>query len=258
MSACYLYPGTMARNRKKKSLYEVISKTWPKPGRSKTLERIPPEESGECEPTRVKYSVPSSKRASQWPGKPRIVQFNAGRIEISIPYEIAIALLLGIILLVLVVFRLGQNSGGPKTIEPVTKTPKRVQKQAEQTIASRQQVAKTDEKTRLVPASAEIVEAAKPKGSNRIVIQTYLLRAHLEPVKDYFAQAGIETEIKKMSDWYYLVTSEKYENPKKSGTNGYFAKQKIIQLGAKYKAPPGYETFGSKPFHDAYGKRFDD
>ena len=90
------------------------------------------------------------------------------------------------------------------------------------------------------------------------MIQTYQLRTHLEPVKQYFAQFGIETDIKKIGDWYYLVTKDKYENPEKSGTDGYFAKQKIIELGAEYKAPQGYETFGSKPFYDAYGQRFDD
>ena len=69
----------MARNRKKKSLYEVISKTWPKSGHTKTLGRLPPEESGKGELARVKYIVPSSKRAAQWPGKPRIVQFKTVR-----------------------------------------------------------------------------------------------------------------------------------------------------------------------------------
>ncbi len=57
---------------------------------------------------------------------------------------------------------------------------------------------------------------------------------------------------------YYLVTKEKYDNPERSGTDGSKAKQDIIKLGAAYKAPQGYGTFGPKPFHDAYGMRFDD
>jgi len=80
----------------------------------------------------------------------------------------------------------------------------------------------------------------------------------LEPVKQYFASFGIETEIRQVGSWYYLVTKDKYENPERPGTEGYVAKERIIKLGANYKAPPGYESFGTQPFHDAYGMRFDD
>jgi hypothetical protein len=172
------------------------------------------------------------------------VQFNAGKIEISIPYQVAIALLLGVILLVLVAFRLGQRT---KSEQGVTTS------NVEQAVKSSKAANLSTVETKKPAAAVE-----KPKGNNRIVIQTYQLRTHLEPVKQYFAQFGIETEIKKIGDWYYLVTRDKYENPEKSGTDGYFAKQKIIELGAEYKAPQGYETFGSKPFYDAYGQRFDD
>jgi hypothetical protein len=77
-------------------------------------------------------------------------------------------------------------------------------------------------------------------------------------VKQFYTENGVETEIRKIGGMYYLVTTSKYENPEKQGTDGYLAKQKIIELGAKYKAPQGYETFGTKPFHDAYGMKFDD
>ena len=187
------------------------------------------------------------EKVPRWPKRPRIVQFNAGKIEISIPYQVAIALLLGVILLVLIAFRLGQKTKskqGGITAPDVKKTTENGEGNSEATNLSAEKIAQPT--------------AESPKGNNRIVIQTYRLRTHLEPVKQYFALFGIETEIKKIDDWYYLVTKDKYENPEKSGTDGYFAKQKIIELGAKYKAPQGYETFGSKPFHDAYGQRFDD
>jgi hypothetical protein len=80
----------------------------------------------------------------------------------------------------------------------------------------------------------------------------------LEPAKQYFADKGIETEIRKSGDAYLLVTKEKYDNPERPGTDGYAAKQKIIELGAQYKAPQGFDQFGTKPFHDAYGMKFDD
>jgi hypothetical protein len=35
-------------------------------------------------------------------------------------------------------------------------------------------------------------------------------------------------------------------------------KQRIVELGATYVAPEGYESFGKQPFHDAYGRKFDE
>jgi len=252
----------MARNREKKALYEVMSKaTWPKPRYDKTLEPLHPEKSGENKQTTTKFPVLLRGRVAKWLNRPRIVQFNAGRIEISMPYQLAIALLLGLVLLVLVVFRLGQITyrSSQKVTGPAAKMPESVQKAAPKVTAvvAPQKAAPAEEKMP-VPPFIQKVEPVKPKGDNRIVIQSYQLRADLEPVKQYFAQFGIETEIIKISDWYYLVTKDKYENPGKPGTDGYHAKQKIIELGAKYKAPPGSEAFGSQPFRDAYGKKFDE
>ncbi len=250
----------MARNREKKALYEVIGKTWPKPRSNRTLEQLHPEKTDKDKQSAPKFPLRAPARSARWLNRPRIVQFNAGRIEISIPYQLAIAVLLGLVLLVLVVFRLGQITylSSQKVTGSAAKVLESAQKAAPKvTVGAPQRVAPAEEKT-LVPQFTRKVESVKPKGNNRIVIQTYQLRADLEPVKQYFAQFGIETEIIKIGGWYHLVTKDKYENPEKPGTDGYFAKQKIIELGAKYKAPPGYETFGSKPFHDAYGKRFDE
>jgi hypothetical protein len=251
----------MARNREKKALYEVMSKAaWPKPRYDKALEPLHPEKTGEDKQVATKFPALLRRRAAKWLNRPRIVQFNAGRIEISMPYQLAIALLLGLVLLVLVVFRLGQITyrSSQKATGPAAKMPESVQKAAPKVIAGAPQKAVPTEEKTPVPPVIQKVEPVKPKGDNRIVIQTYQLRADLEPVKQYFAQFGIETEIIKISDWYYLVTKDKYENPAKPGTDGYLAKQKIIELGAKYKAPPGSEAFGSQPFRDAYGKKFDE
>ena len=248
----------MARNRKKnvghgrkkKSLYEVIGEGRLKSRYSKTLEQPRPEKADKDEPT-TEPAVAVPERAAQWPRRPRIVQFNAGRIEISIPYQLAIAFLLFIILLVLVVFRLGQLKERVGSAVKIQKNNPELTGQGQN----------TDTNKKIPPnnGKAKVVES---KGNNRIVIQEYQVRAHLEPVKQHFARFGIETEITKISDWYYLVTKAKYEkNPGTEGTDGYLAKQRIIAVGAEYKAPPGYETFakkGKKPFYDAYGKRFDD
>ncbi|MBN1392637.1 MAG: hypothetical protein JW947_07520 [Sedimentisphaerales bacterium] len=244
----------MAHNYEKKALYEVISKgNWPKPHADKALEQPPQmEEIRKDEHPIAKLSAPSRTR---WLNKPRIAQFNAGRIELSVPYQIAIAMLLGLVLLILVAFRLGQ--GNRKIAGPVAKTPESAQKTVTKTTAAVPRVVGPVRQTQMPPVVKQ-VELAKPKGENRIVIQSYQFRADLEPVRQYFAQYGIETEIIKKDAWYYLVTKNKYENPGKPGTDGYVARQKIVELGANYKAPTGYETFGTKPFSDAYGKRFDD
>jgi len=231
----------MVRNPSKKALYEVVGKA----GAGKNLEPLH---------RFVSDSAGSGGQivqpAMQWPKRPRMIQINAGRLEISMPYQLAVAIVMLVILLFLVAYRLGQNAGQSNTAA-IVDLPAAAQQKSPT-------VLKVPTEIKKQPIA---VKKAKPAGSkyrNRIVIQTYPLRAHLEPVRQYFAKNGIATEIKKIGDRYFLVTGEKYQNPERPGTNGYLAKQRIIELGAKYKAPHGRETFGSRPFHDAYGMKFDD
>ena len=238
----------MARNRKKKSLYEVIGRSRLKSGHEKTLGRFFPERSEKNQAIEAGTTTAVPEGVPGWPKRPRIVQFNAGRIEFSMPYQLAIALLLGLILLVLVAFRLGQIN------QKASDSAEETQKMAVEATVTAVRTADIAEKA---PVNAKKVGQVEPKGNNLIVIQTYQLRTHLEPVKQYFAEKGIETEIMKIGDMYYLVTKDKYENPERPGTDGYQAKQKIIEFGAKYKSPQGFESFGRKPFHDAYGMKLD-
>lgn len=240
----------MARNRGKKSLYEVMGKNWPKPKYDKSLRKLHPDKVEEEEPKAVKSSLQPPGRAAHWPRKPKMVQFNAGRIEISLPYTIAITLALGIILVVLVIFRLdeirslGRNTAGT-VLEGLRKS-----------VGAEKENTELDERIPPDTGKNEIVSAT---GNNRIVIQTYRAKADLEPVQTYFGQCGIETEIIPIDNQWILVTTAKYEEkPEKPGTDGYVALQNIIELGAKYKAPPGHEPFGAKSFETAYGMKFND
>lgn len=248
----------MARNRKKKSksLYEVINRNRLKSSYDKTAETWDQEQGG-AEPGAEGAAAQAPQGTMRWPRRPRMVQLNAGRVEFSIPFEIGIAAALGVILVILAVFRLGQvcGRGGQEAVAEPPRVVKTVQRAAEPTAESQPQRSEPAER---LPLIAKEVKRAGTKGANRIVIQTYRVRAHLEPVKEYFASYGIGTEIRKISGVHYLLTSEKFENPERKGTDGYLAKQRIIELGANYKAPVGLETFGAKPFHDAYGMRFDD
>ena len=250
----------MARIRRKKSLYEVISKGQVKPDLDQPQPELPQPQADTDKRADSLIAAEKDGRTGvespmPWPRKPAAVRLNGDRIEISVPYQLAVAFLLGLILLVLAVFRLGLGSrvvekpAGQEAVKVVGKT------------AAPPPASSVEPKPDTVqekPIRRADVKPAEETGNNRIVIQTYQNAAHLQPVKQYFSGLGIDTEIRKIDNWYYLVTAGKYNNPEKPGTDGYAAKQKIIGLGAGYKAPLGYESFGTRPFSDAYGMRFDD
>ncbi len=240
----------MARNRKKMSPYEVIGKTRSKSSYGK---KLPPGKPERTEQGTVESVLPAPGKAIHWPRKPKIVQFNAGRIEISLPYPLAIAVLLGIILLFLVALWIGEI--GYLNSEGVANSTGKVLKSRQKTVTGGMSGSDLEEKNL---TDLGKTETSTSTGNHRIVIQTYDKRADLELVQYHFAQGNIGTEIRKIGDTFYLVSKDKYENPGREGTDGYAAKQKIIEWGARYKAPKDYETFAPNLFSDAYGKKFED
>lgn len=234
----------MVRNRKKKALYEVIGRAGTKSSYGKTLEHLHPGETSEAEPNGASSTTPTFGTVPVWPKRPKAVQFNAGRIEISMPYQIAVALLLGFILLIVVVLWLAQRAGdeqGTTTFD--------VGSSAVREIGS---------KTLDLPTAAgrsTKTTAGALEADNVIVLVEYPIRAHLEPVQRHFAKYGIGTEIVKVNDKYFLWTKDRYHSTKSPGSDGYTAIQRIKEVGAKYKAPEGFETFATHYFKDAYGKK---
>jgi hypothetical protein len=267
------------RDTKKKALYEVIRGA----GSKANYEQLRPN-IAEAGPAGSLTSRPGSVQGGdavpptnvvRWIRKPSVVQFNAGRIEFSLPYQLGIAVLLGAILVAVVAFRLGGRFGSPSTSSPAN----RLQGQAGQAgpAAAKQAIRPIDSAqgrpeskqavvNKVAPATAVATDTGRQvssppagqTGRNRIVIQMYQVRSHLEPVKEYFEKLGVATEIIVKDNWYYLVTKNRYDNVDKAGSEGFIAKQKIIELGAGYKAPAGFETFGPKPFNDAFGMRFEE
>jgi len=247
----------MVRNRGKKALYEVMSKARDKPGYGRTLEQMQPKSSVEGKSA---VNNETSKAKARWMRKPRIVQFNFGRIEFSMPYQLAVALVLGLILLVLAAFRLGQEYY-PTDQRAISTAVERPQ------INRRTPIERETGDIREPPAPVEDstllgIEDVKPTptmstGNNVIVLVQYEARADLVPVQAHFAEYGIDTEIVMESGRYFLQTKNRYDNPGTPGTDGYKIKQKIIEVGAKYKgkAPPTFETFAPNFFSDAYGKK---
>lgn len=92
-----------------------------------------------------------------------------------------------------------------------------------------------------------------PVGNNIIVIQAYFQSKDLEPVKEHFDKNGIETEILENS-YFRLVTKQRFHGFG-SGSDGEAGLKKIREIGAKYKAPSGYESFRANLFQDAYGEK---
>jgi len=262
----------MIHNTKKKALYEVIGRAGSKPG----YEQLHPNgTAGQVPSAGSTHSTSSGQTSSpqagsvqtqgvvRWAIRPRVVQFNAGRIEFSIPYQVGIAVVLGVLLVAVVLFRLGEWVGSREVAGNASTAAKPVvNKPAESRSVMPKPVTQDTPVVKQPTAqdtSAAGVGANQPTtGRNRIVLKIYQVRSHLEPAKEYFDKMGVATEIIEKNNWHYLVTKNKYDNPEKAGTDGYLAKQKIIEIGSGYKAPVGFESFGPKPFSDAFGMRFDE
>jgi hypothetical protein len=254
----------MARNRGKKALYEVMSKARVKPEHGTIVEHSRPKKTVEEAPApRHKESAGAVKSTAKWWKKPRIVQFNAGRIEFSMPYQIAVVLLLVFIFLIVASYRLGQSVNQAANRQPDTVT--LGMKQPETSTQQTDNTKLTERATSDFPppsappenvtAKTEAAEPVEPTGNNVIVVVEYNSLPDLAPVQVHFAEYGIDLVIVPENGRYFLQTKQLYDNPSRPGTDGYQALQKIKEVGKKYKAPTGYETFASKLFQDAYGKK---
>jgi len=217
----------MARNRGKKPLYEVMSKARIKPGPDKTIEQLHPKRSDEDIPEKDKKPVAEKTRTvTQWWNKPKIVQFNGGRIEFSLQYQIAIAIVL--------IERLENNF----SVNPTGQD-------------NRNQMQQADPVTQNPPIRQAAVPA-QSTGNNVIVLKEYGARADLELALKFFEENGISTEIVLENGRYFLQTKERYISTNTPGEKGYEMIKRIAEIGSKYKAPSGYENFH---FNDAYGKK---
>jgi len=255
----------MARNRGKKALYEVMSRARSKSGYGRPpeqpgVEGVPPlnrgQDARDTSATRAGSQLAATKIAAKWWRKPRIVQLNAGRIEFSMPYQVAVAAGLVLVLALLASYRLGQFAAlGRQPGSPAGQAGQ-IQKEspAGQVTDDIRRPPAPVEKT---PPKAEKVEPAVVTGDNVIVLAHYHTMADLGPVQAHFAEHGIVTEIVPESGRYVLQTKQRYQNTTTPGSDGYKAIQKIKEVGALYKgkAPPGYEAFAPNYFSDAYGKK---
>jgi hypothetical protein len=235
----------MARIRRKKALYEVISRKSSKMGQNPAVGPLRPEEAVEPQQLKADNKQKSARTVISWPTKPKMLQFHAGRMEISLPVQLAVAVVLGIVLLALVFFRLGQLSySASMKPSPLASDNAPSQPPVRPDVAEKTKTPGTPADRNMAPATA----------NNAIVLVEHDRYADLSPVQQHFAGFGVATQIVTRGAKYFLVTTKRYESfaPNTQGDNDL---KRIKEIGAKYKAPPGRETFAAHLFSDAYGSK---
>ncbi|MCL5280224.1 MAG: hypothetical protein M1376_09995 [Planctomycetes bacterium] len=235
-----------------------------------TLRRLMKPEKAEVPPgiENADPPAPVGRIPMRWRLKP--LQLNAGRIEISVSYHIAVAVALVVILVILAGFRLGQKFPAKAKIAAQTNALAGAapENAATETVAGKAAPAGTQGTAD--PAGG----TTQATGDNWIVLAKHRNRVDLEPVKEHFAKNGIALEICALDalrqwlgqngltaaglpdgDGFLLVTSGAYHNPQNPDTDGYKMKQKIAAVGATYRAPKGRDPFTPRLFSDAYGMK---
>lgn len=213
--------------------------------------------------------------------KPRPVQLNEGRIEISVPYYVGGIAGLVLLLVVVGAFRLGQGGSGGQadgsaaavkpvadksvggTTPPAGSTPR----------STATDTGRPASNPAVTGAARQNTASAAVQGDHWIVLAQYRRQEDFGPVIQHFRENGINLgavslpELRKYfatnnlnagvlpsGDGFLLVTADAFGNPKIAGTDGFKMKQRITEVGAQYKgkAPSGYESFAPNYFSDAY------
>ena len=253
----------MAKSHGKIALYELVNKARFRSAQQKALSAT---EAKQEQKAPVAVSVDPAPRPggvkvgkkldspikspASWSARPKPVRIYDDRIELCFSWQVVGIAALTFVVLLLVFFKLGRiSSTGQVEVKP---PPVSV---SVQQIIPKTRLAETV--VRSVPQAAPKV--VEPMGDNVIVITSYPLNTHLEPVKQHFAKFGIATEIVKRGSRYMLVTQNRFNDIEKPGADGYEMKRKIMSIGASYKPPAGsgFESFGTKPFQDAYGMKLE-
>ncbi len=244
----------MARNRGKKALYEVMSKARVKPGSGRAVEPLHSKKTQADTP--VDDAVVEKKEiATQWWKKPKIMQYHGGRLEFSMSYQLAITLVLVFLLLLVIAYGLGKRSYAAKvkTAGPAPTTQSNNQDSPVRLTASGN-VQPAGNVVSRQPVNPGAVPA-KTTGDHVIILKEYHALADLKAAQEYFRKNLIMTEIVPRNNRYFLQTIDTYDNPEREGTDGFKAKQRIIEIGKGYKAKNGNESFAPNLFSDAYGMK---
>ncbi len=186
------------------------------------------------------------------------------------PILYGIAAVLGVALAVLVVFWVGKALIGLATYSSQNPPAESAQTVPVESMGERNAPSgvtqsvpppQPEPRRETTPPPAEPVRQAAPDalvrtGNNAIVIQyiTSSRENELRPVQAFFAKNGVATEIIRSGTGSYLITQGRFENPNRSGSDGYQILLKIRAIGKRYPVETGDRQFGAEPFQDAYGK----
>ena len=228
---------------------------------------------------RVGHVVPPSP-VRTWL-KPRPVQFNEGRIEVSVPYYVGAIAALVLLVVVLAAYRIGQgrqsgpanDAGGqaPPAVNPSGTRPNPAARTTPQNTAT-SNADRPLTNTAAVPAGTRQDAApTRGQGDNCIVLAFYKTKEDLEPAEKHFAEhgipvitvsreamrqvlvkAGLDPGRLPPDEGFLLVTSSYYASADIPGM-----KLRIAEVGKLYKgkAPAGRESFAPNYFSDAYGMK---
>ncbi len=252
----------MRRKKNKMALYEVIGQGRLDVKKDRPVEPLHPQKPKEqpSTPKAEPEQKPAvSEKLTRWPRKPKPVQVNGNRIEFSLPWQLAVLGGLIVLLLLVLFYNLGRSSAVEQSNSPAagqntaSLDPSRNTASVNPQSRTLRQVPTTVEPSEQPKTVNPVQPAPAAQGDNCIVIQQYQAKADLVPVQEFFSKNGIATEIRQIGSVYYLISRDRYETTHRGP--GRDALRKIIEVGSQYKAPQGYETFGPKPFHDAYGMK---
>lgn len=289
----------MKRGRGQRSVYEAMSRSRPKSSRRKMLDLLRPQlerlaasakealrrpgagrakasgasartphESGGARPTQPPEAPATPGPVQPWL-RPKPLQYNDGRIEISVRWPVGVGVGLLIVVVLHVVYQLGYLGG--KADYGAT-----VAQESNQVVGSGGSTAGTGQATDSGEAvdGASGSQAVASTGDHVVVLAHYPTRTQLVPVQEHFRQHGVGTAIVAFErlrqyfsdrglstrpvpsgDGFMLITDRGYNNPATPGTDGHAVLERIKQIGAQYRAPEGYESFAPNRFSDAYGMK---
>ena len=248
----------MARKRGQKALYEAIGKAH-----SRASHQDAPEGVSKHGSERSATSYPVRHDRIDW--KPKAVQFNYDRIELTLPYTWATGVVLLLVMIVLASFRLGQLS---KPGQPVVSLAV-FDGNEDMSVLNEPGARGRENASGLVDVSGKEStdtesNAEKPTNfpvelGNAVVIQAFHRLDDLVAVQTYFRYHGIDTDIIQTDEAFYLVTSERFSKARNvPGNRINTVIKKIAALGKSYKAKPPLDSFAPHRFDDAWPITFND
>ena len=218
----------MRRHSGQKALYEAMSRSHSKPKRLGMLARLRPQleklrphleklrkvggarversgvgpepAAGKPAPVVLKPPRPVDVSEANTQGpvqtwlRPKAVQFNDGRIEVSLPYQIGIIIGLGFVLLVMIGFWFGHRLGRideRSRYAKASQSPRASVDDVPTPSGTSDAGAPAPEPSALAQRpAADAGSVARAPGDNVIVLGRHAVKTQLEPVRDYFRDHG--------------------------------------------------------------------